>query len=592
MSAYIHHIATAVPENYYNQNFIRDFMKHHVAKDRMTSMILHRIYTQSGIEKRHSVLKDFHGWQNPVEAESKTSASDVATAGDNSSRNSISTETSNTAKTSTSEMASGSKNTDVTAKSASAEHSYKAAIAENSISSDVERSPKSPAEPTNHSKNLFLDEATGTLVSPSTGARNNLYMHEARKLFISAAQNIFAERPDLNKSDITHVVTVSCTGFYAPGPDLDVVNALGLSGSTQRYHLGFMGCYAALPALRLANSLVASTPGAVVLIVAAELCTLHLKFESDTDSLLSTTVFADGCAAALVSGNHPETDQKSNLESHSSSTTFQTESTGQNHNEVSDRISKSLNDGNSGKPTNFDQSSEFSNKRPSDHKPNGSSIKPDPTSHPALRIDGLFSALTPNGAEDMAWTIGDNGFDMVLSSYIPDIIESNLDGVLSPIWAQSGRKPQDIDLWAVHPGGRAIVDKVQANLGLEDHQVASSRRVLRDYGNMSSATILFVLRDLMQTSARPVVEKQLQAADMATGNGHSSSEALTNHETESNSHPNGADAFIDNTLERAETVANGENQENEHQSDEGKSMLAMAFGPGLTVETGLFTLIG
>ncbi|MCH8495449.1 MAG: hypothetical protein LAT57_07430 [Balneolales bacterium] len=341
-----------------------------------------------------------------------------------------------------------------------------------------------------------------------------------------------------------------------------------------------------------------------------------MKFESDTDSLLSTTVFAEGCAAALVSGNHPDVDRESNSETPISSTTTQTESMGQNHNEVSDRISKSLNDANSGKSTNFDQSSELSNKRTSDHKPNGSSNKSEAHSHPALRIDGLFSALTPNGAEDMAWTIGDHGFDMVLSSYIPDIIESNLDGVLSPIWAQSGRKPQDIDLWAVHPGGRAIVDKVQANLGLEDHQVASSRRVLRDFGNMSSATVLFVLRDLMVTSARPVVGARLHAVDLAYENGKPGLGALANHETESNSHPNGAALSIDNSLERAETAANGENkqiryatstrdneadsetiasiesQQNGHPSGGEKSVLAMAFGPGLTVETGLFTLIG
>ncbi|MCH8524806.1 MAG: type III polyketide synthase, partial [Balneolales bacterium] len=382
MPSYIHHITTSVPENYYDQQFVREFMKKHVASDRMTSMILHRLYTQSGIGKRHSVLKEFH--------------SDDVSAG-----------------------------------------------------------------------STFRDASTGALRSPGTGERNALYTKEARKLFVDAAQNIFIQRPDIRKEEVTHVITVSCTGFYAPGPDLDVVNSLGLSPTTQRLHIGFMGCYAALPALRMAKSITEADDKATVLIVAAELCTLHLKFESDTDSLLSSTVFADGCAAALVSAKAP-----------------------QHHNG-------------------------------------------------ALRLDGLYTTVTPNGAEDMAWTIGDHGFDMVLSSYIPDIIESNLDGVLTPIWAQAGVQPDDIDIWAVHPGGRAIVDKVQANLDLDDRQLASSRKTLHDYGNMSSATVLFVLRDVMEN--------------------------LENKTTDNTDHSPA------------------------HTTD--KKVLAMAFGPGLTVETGLMSYI-
>ncbi|MCH8495448.1 MAG: hypothetical protein LAT57_07425 [Balneolales bacterium] len=290
MPAYIHHIATAVPENYYNQDFVRDFMKQHVAKDRMTSMILHRIYTQSGIAKRHSVLKDFHGWRNPADdsgnsshskshsnespaANNQTPSSENNRATTAAASNSSKTESHSNGSPAANNQPPSSENNGPTAAASNGSKTETSVSTNATVSSITTDSQKSPAQTDHPEEFLFLDTASGKLRSPSTGARNALYMHEARKLFIEAAENIFAERPDLDKSSITHVVTVSCTGFYAPGPDLDVVNALGLSGSTQRYHLGFMGCYAALPALRLANSLVASSPVAVVLIVAAELCT-------------------------------------------------------------------------------------------------------------------------------------------------------------------------------------------------------------------------------------------------------------------------------------------------------------------------------
>nr|BFF13163.1 hypothetical protein GCM10025699_44660 [Microbacterium flavescens] len=106
--------------------------------------------------------------------------------------------------------------------------------------------------------------------------------------------------------------------------------------------------------------------------------------------------------------------------------------------------------------------------------------------------------LTPVGEGDMAWSIGDSGFDMVLSSYVPHIVEENIDGALEALWVD-GLSADDVDLWAVHPGGRSIVDRVQTRLELRDDQVAASRRVLRDVGNMSSATVLFVMREALES---------------------------------------------------------------------------------------------
>jgi predicted naringenin-chalcone synthase len=228
-------------------------------------------------------------------------------------------------------------------------------------------------------------------------------------------------------ADVTHVVTVSCTGFYAPGPDIEVVRALGLDPAVQRYHVGFMGCYGAFPALRTAADLCRADPDAVVLVVAVELCTLHLHPAEDVDTVLSSSLFADGGAAAVVTA------------------------------------------------------------------------RPAPAGTPLLELDRFASALVVEGEHDMAWTIGDQGFDMVLSSQVPRLVEAHLPQALKPLIGdgRDGRGVAEIDLWAVHPGGRSILDRVQSALDLPAERLAASRSVLRRYGNMSSATVLFVLADLL-----------------------------------------------------------------------------------------------
>ena len=136
---------------------------------------------------------------------------------------------------------------------------------------------------------------------PGTKVRNELYIVEATKLFVEAGRRALENCPGVTAADVTHVVTVSCTGFFAPGPDYMLVRELGLSPSTQRYHLGFMGCYAAMPALRTAKQFVEADPDAVVLVVSAELCSLHLRTSNDPDTIVASSLFADGAAAGIVS---------------------------------------------------------------------------------------------------------------------------------------------------------------------------------------------------------------------------------------------------------------------------------------------------
>ncbi|MGQ3383494.1 type III polyketide synthase [Glutamicibacter sp. TV12E] len=300
---------------------------------------------------------------------------------------------------------------------------------------------------------LFYDRASGQLRSPTTAQRNQVYLEQASKLFIQAAERALAACPELAAEQITHVITVSCTGFYNPGPDYQIVRALGLKASTVRHHLGFMGCYAAFPALRAARDFCLADPQATVLVVCAELCSLHVHSSNDPDTIMGSAIFADGAAAAIVSAQAPT----------------------------------------------------------------------------GLDMDGFETVLTPVGEEAMAWNIGDHGFEMMLGTYVPHIIDEHISGALEPLFAKDadpGLGVPGIKHWGLHPGGRAILDRVQKRLGLSDEQLEPARNILGGYGNMSSATVLFVLQQIMDDA-------------------------------------------------RAES---------------GDRVCAMAFGPGLTVETGMFTI--
>jgi alpha-pyrone synthase len=210
------------------------------------------------------------------------------------------------------------------------------------------------------------------------------------------------------------LVFVSCTGFAAPGLDLDLIERLALHPTVERTTIGFMGCYAAINALRLARHIVRSEPKARVLVVCLELCTLHLQETADLERALSFLIWADGCATALV------TDEPHGLELGRSST-----------------------------------------------------------------------AIVAEAADQITWRIGDQGFDMTLAGAVPSTIGANLPVRLPKIL--DGRSLEEIVHWAVHPGGRSVLDAVESALGLGPEALAASREVLRSYGNMSSATALFVL---------------------------------------------------------------------------------------------------
>ena len=218
---------------------------------------------------------------------------------------------------------------------------------------------------------------------------------------------------------VTHVIVTSCTGLYAPGLDFEVVNHLGLDPSVERTMIGFMGCYAGINALKSAHHIVRSEPEARVLVLNLELCSLHFQETTNLEQVLSFLVFADGCAASLVSA-----------------------------------------------------------------QPHG------------LAIDSFLALRIPDTSHLITWRIGELGFDMHLSGKVP----GEIGAALKQLGAQvtRGADPLAIDLWAVHPGGRSILDAVEKALSLPADALASSRSVLAQFGNMSSATVMFVLHEIMQ----------------------------------------------------------------------------------------------
>ena len=147
-------------------------------------------------------------------------------------------------------------------------------------------------------QSFFLPPSDAAPRGPTTAARMKRYAADAGELAAAAARAALA---DAGRLEISHVVTVSCTGFSAPGVDLELIERLNLSPRTERVHVGFMGCHGAINGLRVAHAL--ARTGAHVLLCAVELCSVHLQYRWTPDDLVANALFGDGAAAlALVPG--------------------------------------------------------------------------------------------------------------------------------------------------------------------------------------------------------------------------------------------------------------------------------------------------
>ena len=257
----------------------------------------------------------------------------------------------------------------------------------------------------------------GSSPLPGTADRMAIYAQSAPDLAISAIDNLRSKIP---LEDITHLVVASCTGFVAPGIDQIIARRIGLAASVERLLIGFMGCYAAIAALRSARHIVRSDPKARVMVLTVELSTLHLQESSDLESLLAMLQFGDGAAASLVTAD----------------------------------------------------TSGFVLGQP-------------------------FATTLPDSEDLIRWNITDRGFAMHLSGEVPGRIAAGLRDPDFVRAATGGRPPAQIDQWAVHAGGRSILDAVEQALDIDHDRLAISRSVLQDFGNMSSTTLMVALERLM-----------------------------------------------------------------------------------------------
>lgn len=259
--------------------------------------------------------------------------------------------------------------------------------------------------------------------NPRVEERLARYDNQAYTLAIEAIKDTLVNN-SVESSQITHIITVSCTGMSAPGMDTFIIQELKIDSGVQRFNVNFMGCYAALNGLRIADTICKADPEAKVLMVCVELCTLHFQNLNSADYNLSNMLFADGGAATIITSQ--------------------------------------------------------------------------PLNAQALCVHGFVSDINNKGETDMSWNISSSGFLMKLSSYVPQLLSLGFKDLIENILSKYGASISDLYKWAIHPGGKRILDNIEKEFELNNGELNASRKVLKSYGNMSSPTILFVLKELQE----------------------------------------------------------------------------------------------
>lgn len=271
---------------------------------------------------------------------------------------------------------------------------------------------------------------------PGIGARMNLYKKVVPELAFEAIENCLKEN-HTNPQSITHVITCSSTGFYSPGLDTEIIAKYNLPAGTGRTCVNNMGCCGAFNALQVADAIASRNPEANVLVVCVEICSLHFSNKKSWKDLIVTSLFGDGAAAVLVSGN------------------------------------------------------------PKDK---------------GFLIQNFFTAIHPDDGSAVSWYIRDDGFEVNLASYVPNLVRDGIGNLVSKLLEKTNLKKEEIQLFALHPGGKKIVEVCEKELGLSPEDASYSYDVLRKYGNMSSPTILFVLKEIFDKSPKEAGDKLLGLA--------------------------------------------------------------------------------
>lgn len=278
---------------------------------------------------------------------------------------------------------------------------------------------------------------------PSTAVRMQVYKKYALELALVAIRNCLQQNPSFVKEKITHVITVSCTGMYAPGLDIEIIQALHLNSQVKRFCINFMGCYATFNALKVADAICQSQQDANVLLVSVELCTIHFQKNDSMDNIISNAIFSDGAGAILV-----QAEQR--------------------------------------------QRKSFS-------------------------LQSFHCDLLPQNSKDMAWQIADSGFDIVLSSYVPQAVQSGIPQFMDRLLNLNNLQLSEIDLFAIHPGGYKILKACEAALKITEQDNQYSYQVLKNFGNMSSATVIFVLKAIWDELQKSDHQKKIFSCAFGPG---------------------------------------------------------------------------
>lgn len=289
------------------------------------------------------------------------------------------------------------------------------------------------------SEHQFYPQTADLEPFPSISKRMKAYQDYALPLCLGAIKNL---NQDILNKEITHIITVSCTGMYAPGLDIEIIASLGLNTTIQRTAINFMGCYGAFNGLKMADTICKANPQAKVLMLSVELCTIHFQKKMDEDFLLSNALFADGAAAVLI------------------------ESEGGKN---------------------------------------------------SLEMRSFFCDLYVEGKQDMAWKVADFGFEMTLTSYIPKLVRTGIKSLIDRLLDNAGIAKQDVDLYAMHPGGKAILEAIETALGITKEDNKYSYKILKDFGNMSSCTVLFVLKEILNDTSEADKNKHILSCAFGPG---------------------------------------------------------------------------
>jgi predicted naringenin-chalcone synthase len=271
-----------------------------------------------------------------------------------------------------------------------------------------------------------------------------VYKENALPLAMAAIKACLAQTLHVHPNTITHLITVSCTGMYAPGIDIEIVQQLKLNSNVKRTCINFMGCYGAFNAIKMADTVCQSDQKAKVLVVSVELCTIHFQKNDTLDSMISNAIFSDGAAAVVVEAAAPA------------------------------------------------QAKSF-------------------------LLNQFHCDLLPQHSGDMTWHISDSGFDIVLSSYVPQAIQSGIAEFTERLLQQQDSVLSDIDFFAIHPGGYKILKACETALKITEKDNHYSYDVLRQYGNMSSATVLFVLKKIWDDIGSDDINKKIFSCAFGPG---------------------------------------------------------------------------